>query len=78
MHKTQLVSGHHLEESLHHQLSEKRQEILDLEHQMGLYRRDVATLRGQLAASEEVRSESVTFSDEDTASTKYDCSCSSL
>lgn len=43
------------EETLKKQLSEKRVLVLDLEKQLGTQRGEIATLKGKLAASEEVR-----------------------
>ena len=54
-----------MEDGLHRQLSEKRQQILDLEHQLATYRRDLATTRGQMAASEEVRRSGREWEDND-------------
>ena len=51
---TQVSSSHRIEESLQQQLSEKRQQIVNLEHQISRYRDEIATLRGHLATSDEV------------------------
>ena len=48
-----MSSGHRVEESLQNQLSEKRQQIVNLEHQIGRYRDEIATLKGHLTTSEE-------------------------
>ncbi len=51
---TQVASGHRIEENLQQQLSEKRQQIVNLEHQISRYRDEIATLKGHLATSDEV------------------------
>ena len=50
----QVTSGHRIEENLQQQLSEKRQQIVNLEHQISRYRDEIATLKGHLATSDEV------------------------
>ena len=52
---TQVASGHRIEENLQQQLSEKRQQIVNLEHQISCYRDEIASLKGHLATSDEVR-----------------------
>ena len=50
----QISSGHCIEEDLQLQLCEKRQQIVNFEHQINRYRDEMATLKGHLATSEEV------------------------
>lgn len=49
-----MSSGLQLEETLKKQLSEKRVLVLDMEKRLGTQRGEMATLKGKLAASEDV------------------------
>ena len=51
----QVSSGQQFEDSLTKQLAEKRAQVLELERELGSHRGEVATLKGRLVASEEVR-----------------------
>ena len=50
-----MSSGQHFEDTLKKQLSEKRVLVLDLEKELGKHQGEIATLKGKLLASENVR-----------------------
>ena len=53
--RLQAASGQHFEDTLKRQLEEKRAQVLEFENSLAAQRAEVATLKGKLAASEEVR-----------------------
>ncbi len=53
-HLPQVTSGQQFEDTLKGQLAEKREQVLDLESLLAALRGEVATLKGNLAASEDV------------------------